>query len=75
MLFYYLVDYLLGDIWMNEIEKIDYVSDTIKETLEAMEDDIGNLPQWELENSLELLKDLREPYFKAIKNKINSGQF
>jgi len=60
---------------MNEIEKIDYVSDTIKETLEAMEDDIGNLPQWELKNSLELLKDLREPYFKAIKNKINSGQF
>ena len=44
---------------MNEIEKIDYVSDTIKKTLEAMEDDIGNLPQWELENSLELLKDLR----------------
>ena len=43
--------------------------------LEAMEDDIGNLPQWELENSLELLKDLREPYLIAIKNKINSGQF
>ena len=60
---------------MNEIEKIDYVLDTIKETLEAMEDDIGNLPQWELENSLELLKDLREPYLIAIKNKINSGQF
>ena len=40
-----------------------------------MEDDIGNLPQWQLENSLELLKDLREPYLIAIKNKINSGQF
>jgi len=52
---------------MNEIEKIDYVSDTIKETLEAMEDDIGNLPQWELENSLELLKDLREPLFLELK--------
>ena len=52
---------------MNEIEKIDYVSDTIKETLKAMEDDIGNLPQWELENSLELLKDLREPLFLELK--------
>jgi len=52
---------------MNEIEKIDYVSDTIKETLQAMEDDIGNLPQWELENSLELLKDLREPLFLELK--------
>jgi len=52
---------------MNEIEKIDYISDTIKETLEAMEDDIGNLPQWELENSLELLKDLREPLFLELK--------
>ena len=52
---------------MNEIEKIDYVSGTIKETLEAMEDDIGNLPQWELENSLELLKDLREPLFLELK--------
>lgn len=52
---------------MNEIEKIDYVSDTIKETLQAMEDDIGNLPQWQLENSLELLKDLREPLFLELK--------
>jgi len=60
---------------MNEIEKIDYVSGTIKETLQAMKDDIGNLPQWQLENSLELLKDLKEPYLIAIKNKINSGQF
>tara|TARA_B100001094_G_C17483956_1_gene463284 strand:+ start:251 stop:433 length:183 start_codon:yes stop_codon:yes gene_type:complete len=60
---------------MNEIEKIDYIIETIIKTLKAMEDDIGNLPQWELENSLELLKDLREPYLIAIKNKINSGQF
>lgn len=60
---------------MNDIEKIDYVIETIIKTLKAMEDDIGNLPQWELENSLELLKDLREPYLIAIKNKINSGQF
>lgn len=52
---------------MNEIEKIDYVSGTIKETLQAMEDDIGNLPQWQLENSLELLKDLREPLFLELK--------
>ena len=48
---------------MNEIEKIDYIIETIIKTLKAMEDDIGNLPQWELENSLELLKDLREPLF------------
>jgi len=68
---------------MNEIEKIDYIHGVIQETLKAMEDDnqslfmipVGNLPQWELENSLELLKDLREPYLMAIKNKINSGQF
>ena len=60
---------------MNEIEKIDYIIETIIKTLKAMEDDIGNLPQWELENSLELLKDLKEPYLIAIKNKINSGQF
>lgn len=60
---------------MNDIEKIDYVIETIIKTLKAMEDDIGNLPQWQLENSLELLKDLREPYLIAIKNKINSGQF
>lgn len=62
---------------MNEIEKIDYVSDTIKETLEAMGADAyykGRVKR-ELENSLELLKDLREPYLIAIKNKINSGQF
>jgi len=53
---------------MNDIEKIDYVLDTIIKTLKAMEDDnqslfmipVGNLPQWELENSLELLKDLSE---------------
>ena len=60
---------------MNDIEKIDYVIETIIKTLKAMEDDIGNLPQWQLENSLELLKDLKEPYLIAIKNKINSGQF
>ena len=40
-----------------------------------MENDIGNIPQWQLENSLALLEDLREPYLMAIKNKINSGQF
>ncbi len=52
---------------MNEIEKIDYIIETIIKTLKAMEDDIGNLPQWELENSLELLKDLREPLFLELK--------
>jgi L-ribulose-5-phosphate 3-epimerase UlaE len=52
---------------MNDIEKIDYVIETIIKTLKAMEDDIGNLPQWELENSLELLKDLREPLFLELK--------
>jgi len=69
--FYYLADSLLGDIWMNEIEKIDYIIETIIKTLKAMEDDnqslfmipVGILPQWELKNSLELLKDLREPLF------------
>ena len=63
------------NIRMNEIEKIDYIHGVIKETLEAMENDIGNIPQWQLENSLTLLEDLREPYLMAIKNKINSGQF
>ena len=52
---------------MNDIEKIDYVIETIIKTLKAMDDDIGNLPQWELENSLELLKDLREPLFLELK--------
>ena len=52
---------------MNDIEKIDYVIETIIKTLKAMEDDIGNLPQWQLENSLELLKDLREPLFLELK--------
>jgi len=52
---------------MNEIEKIDYIIETIIKTLKAMEDDIGNLPQWELKNSLELLKDLREPLFLELK--------
>ena len=59
---------------MNEIEKIDYIIETIIKTLKAMEDDnqslfmipVGNLPQWELENSLELIKDLREPYLKEL---------
>ena len=63
------------NIRMNDIEKIDYISDVIKETLQAIENDIGNIPQWQLENSLTLLEDLREPYLIAIKNKINSGQF
>jgi len=60
---------------MNEIEKIDYIIETIIKTLKAMEDDkqslsmipVGILPQWELENSLELLKDLREPLFLELK--------
>jgi len=60
---------------MNDIEKIDYVIETIIKTLKAMEDDnqslsmipVGILPQWELENSLELLKDLREPLFLELK--------
>jgi len=52
---------------MNDIEKIDYISDVIKETLQAMENDIGNIPQWQLENSLELLGDLREPLFLELK--------
>lgn len=45
---------------MNEIEKINYIYKTIKETLWAMENDIGNMPQWELENSLKLLKNLKK---------------
>lgn len=70
---------------MNEIEKIDYIHSVIKETLEAIKNDgdnisleLGNIALAEnnkLENSLELLGDLREPYLIAIKNKINSGQF
>ena len=65
---------------MNEIEKIDYIHSAVKETLEAMENDIWLEDlyadaQRQLENSLTLLEDLREPYLIAIKNKINSGQF
>lgn len=70
---------------MNEIEKIDYIHSVIKETLEAIKNDgdnisleLGNIALAEnnkLENSLDLLEDLREPYLMAIKNKINSGQF
>ena len=51
---------------MNEIEKIDYIHGVIKETLQAMENDIGNIPQWQLENSLTLLEDLREPYLLSL---------
>lgn len=60
---------------MNEIEKIDYIHNVIKETLWAIENDISNAPIEMLENSLELLEDLRAPYLTAIKEKINSGQF
>jgi|TARA_R110000823_G_scaffold173192_4_gene305544 hypothetical protein len=60
---------------MNEIEKIDYIHNVIKETLWAIENDISNAPIGMLENSLELLEDLRAPYLTAIKEKINSGQF
>jgi len=55
---------------MNEIEKIDYIYGAIKGTLWAIENDIGNMPQWELENCLELLKDLREPLFQELKRDI-----
>ena len=60
---------------MNEIEKIDYIHNVIKETLWAIENDIANAPIEMLENSLKLLEDLREPYFVAIKERINKGQF
>jgi len=65
---------------MNEIEKIDYIHSAIKETIQAIEEnDEGTILRWHthtrLCNSLNLLKDLREPYLMAIKNKINSGQF
>ena len=59
-----------GDIEMNEIEKIDYIYGAIKGTLWAIENDIGNMPQRELENCLELLKDLREPLFQELKKDI-----
>ena len=55
---------------MNEIEKIDYIYGAIKGTLWAIENDIGNMSQWELENCLELLKDLREPLFQELKKDI-----
>ena len=55
---------------MNEIEKIDYIYAAIKGTLWAIENDIGNMPQLELENCLELLKDLREPLFQELKKDI-----
>jgi len=55
---------------MNEIEKIDYIYGAIKGTLWAIENDIGNMPQLELENCLELLKDLREPLFQELKKDI-----
>ena len=70
---------------MNEIEKIDYIHSAIKETLEAIKNDADNISlelgnialakNNKLKNALDLLKDLREPYLIAIKNKINSGQF
>ena len=42
---------------MNEIEKIDYITGIIKDTLWAVENDICEMPVGALENSLELLED------------------
>ncbi len=63
---------------LNEIEKIDYIYGAIKGTLWAIEqrnfkeclDDVNELPIVELENSLDLLKDLREPLFQELKKDI-----
>ena len=63
---------------MNEIEKIDYIYAAIKGTLWAIEqrnfkeclDDVNELPIVELENALQLLKDLREPLFQELKKDI-----
>jgi hypothetical protein len=59
-----------GDIEMNEIEKIDYIYGAIKGTLWAIENDVNEMPVAELENSIELLKDLREPLFQELKRDI-----
>jgi len=55
---------------MNEIEKIDYIYGTIKGTLWAIENDVNEMPIAELENAMELLKDLREPLFQELKKDI-----
>jgi hypothetical protein len=55
---------------MNEIEKIDYIYGAIKGTLWAIENDVNEMPIAELENSIELLKDLREPLFQELKRDI-----
>ena len=55
---------------MNEIEKIDYIYVVIKGTLWAIENDVNEMPIAELENAMELLKDLREPLFQELKKDI-----
>jgi len=62
---------------MNEIEKIDYIRNAIKSNLReyATTQMLRQEGKEDLENSLALLEDLREPYFKALKDKINKGQF
>tara|TARA_B100001109_G_C18716694_1_gene405080 strand:+ start:486 stop:689 length:204 start_codon:yes stop_codon:yes gene_type:complete len=55
---------------MNEIEKIDYIYGAIKGTLWAIENDVNEMPIVELENALQLLKDLREPLFQELKKDI-----
>ena len=56
---------------MNEIEKIDYIYGAIKGTLWAIEEgDWTAMPILELENAMELLKDLREPLFQELKKDI-----
>ena len=55
---------------MNEIEKIDYIYGAIKGTLWAIENDVNEMPIEELEHSMELLKDLREPLFQELKKDI-----
>jgi len=55
---------------MNEIEKIDYIYGVIKGTLWYIENDVNEMPIAELENAMELLKDLREPLFQELKKDI-----
>ena len=55
---------------MNEIEKIDYIYGAIKGTLWAIENDVNEMPVTELENSIELLKDLRDTLFQELKRDI-----
>ena len=53
---------------MNEIEKIDYIRNAIKSNLReyATTQMLRQEGKEDLENSLALLEDLREPYFKAL---------